>query len=1188
MTCTACGTRNDPGRKFCVECGTRLAVACPSCGSPNPASGKFCGECGTALGGADAPQSPSGAPASAGTTPVAERRLVSILFADLVGFTSISETRDAEEVRELLARYFTECRDIIGRYGGTVEKFIGDAVMAVWGTPVAQEDDAERAVRAALDLVDAARRIGEAGGIPALALRAGVLTGEAAVTIGASDMGMVAGDLVNTASRLQSVAAPGTVLVGDATRRASSDAIAYEPVEDQALKGKELPVVAWRAKRVIAKRGGAGRSDQLEAPFVGRAAELQLIKDFYHGTARERGVRLVSVIGQGGIGKSRLAWEFLKYIDGVTEIVYWHQGRSPAYGEGITFWALGEMVRMRLGIGEGAGEEATRTALAAVFEEFVPDSGERRQLEGPLLQLLGFEDRSGAERGELFAAWRTFFERIAEAGPVVLVFEDLQWADEGLIDFIEDLLAWSRARPIYIITLARPELLDRRPTWGAGQRGFTSLGLEPLGDEEMLELLNGLVPGLPDAAVRTVVARAEGVPLYAVETVRMLLNDGRIEEVNGTYRPTGDLAEFAVPETLHALIAARLDGLDPAERALLQDASVIGLTFSGEALSAVSGVSPDEIEQRLRHLAQRELIVLEDDPRSPERGLYRFVQGLIKEVAYSMLARRERRARHIAAARYFEAVGDDDLAGVLAEHYVEAYRAQPDGEEGAAVAAQARVALRAAAVHARGLGSPARALAYLQTAIDITADPADELELRTDAAHAAVGAGRLEGASTHLERAVELATAQGADGARRRAIAALAHVLTEGRQEQARRLLTEALAEPGLTAADDGYVDLAEAMASILMRSGNHAEAVRYCEQALPAAEERQLTQLTVELLITRGVSLSNVNRTIESLATLTGAMEIADRHNFPDSVFRAAINVAYAIEPEDPRAGLEAVRSALGRARRVGRRWAIRYLVGNASEAAIQIGDWDWALDQIRDASSEDDEAPERLWFGAMETQIAAARGVDVDERVAELRQLAAQFDDPQYLGLAAAAGISAGLASGRYRQVIDLVVSHAPVVQGVVDAGPPQAYRAALRTGDAAVVRQQLETYASARKGRRTTADREAMEGGRAALEGRRSDARAHYLEALRLHRELDLSWLLAQTGLEATIAGAFDGPERQRVADEARVILERLGARPYLEELDRALRSGAAGPARAPEIGAGADERTSPSEALAPRRS
>ena len=306
MICGTCGSQNDAGRKFCVECGAQLAVPCPSCGTPNPGGGKFCGECGVSLGApaTDAPIETTAAPTPAAQ--VAERRLVSVLFADLVGFTTISESRDAEDVRELLDGYFGMCREIVGRYGGTIEKFIGDAVMAVWGTPIAQEDDAERAVRAALDLVDAVRRLGEGADVPDLALRAGVLTGEAAVTLGASDMGMVAGDLVNTASRLQSVAEAGTVLVGDSTRRASGEAIAYEPVEDQVLKGKELPVAAWRALRVVAKRGGAGRSEQLEAPFVGRDAELQLIKDFYHGTARERGVRLVSVIGQGGIGKS--AW----------------------------------------------------------------------------------------------------------------------------------------------------------------------------------------------------------------------------------------------------------------------------------------------------------------------------------------------------------------------------------------------------------------------------------------------------------------------------------------------------------------------------------------------------------------------------------------------------------------------------------------------------------------------------------------------------------------------------------------------------------------------------------------------------------------------------------------------------------------------------------------------------------------
>ena len=1156
MNCATCGTNNETGQKFCVECGTRLVVACATCGTANPPGGKFCGECGTTLS-ATAANGPEATPASGPTPAIAERRLVSVLFADLVGFTTISESRDAEDVRELLDGYFGTCREIIGRYGGTIEKFIGDAVMAVWGTPVAQEDDAERAVRAALDLVEAVRRIGEGAEAPGLALRAGVLTGEAAVTIGASNMGMVAGDLVNTASRLQSVAAPGTVLVGDSTRRASSEAIAYEPGGEHLLKGKEVPVAAWRAVRVVAQRGGVGRSEQLEAPFVGRTAELQLIKDFYHGTARERGVRLVSVIGQAGIGKSRLAWEFLKYIDGVTETVYWHQGRSPSYGEGITFRALSEMVRMRLGIGDGADDAATRERLAAVLDEFVPNSEERRSLQGPLLQLLGIEEGSNTERGELFTAWRTFFERIAESGPVVLVFEDLQWADEGLIDFIEDLLTWSRGRPIYVITLSRPELLDRRPTWGAGQRSFTSIGIEPLRDAEMTDLLAGLVPGLPESAVGTIVSRAEGIPLYAVETVRMLLNDGRLQQTDGAYQPVGDLSELAVPETLHALIAARLDGLDATDRSLLQDASVLGLSFDTHALAAMSSADAGEVEDRLRHLAQRELVVLDDDPRSPERGQYRFVQGLIKEVAYGTLARRDRRSRHLAAARHFETLGDDELAGVLAQHYIEAYRAQPDGDEGAAVAAQARVALRGAAARARALGSHARAVTYFRTALEVTVDAADELELRMEAADAASDAGKLDDAIALLERAVELATALKQDGARRRATGFLGQILIEGHQERGHRLLTEALAEPGLTPDAEGYVHLATAQATLAMRMNRPAEAVALAERALPAAEASGLNELTVELLITRGVALVNIGRPIESMATLTGAMAMAERFNLPNSVLRATVNLGYSLEPEDPAAVHRISREGVEKARRWGQRWAVRYLVGNACDGAIAIGHWDWALEQLRDELEQEQEPAERLWFGSLHAQILANRGEPTADEIAAVVALAAGYDDAQYRGIAILAQWAEMMATGRYPEVVALcrtALGHAS--QGATEAAPPVGARAALRLRDAAVLREMLDAFAGGREGRRTDAERTWMSASLAAVEGRRSEARAQYIDAMRRWQELELSWLVALTGLDAIVSGVLDASERQRVADETRAIMERLGARPYLGQLEDAL--------------------------------
>jgi class 3 adenylate cyclase len=365
--CANCGAENPVTQKFCGECGTALAATCSSCGAVNPPRHKFCGECGNALAaGVSAPTLAT--EDGKQQTAVAERRVVTVLFADLVGFTKLSEARDAEEVRELLSRYFESCKRLISIYGGTVEKFIGDAVMAVWGAPVAQEDDAERAVRAALDLVTAVSALGDELGAPELRARAGVLTGEAAVTIGAEGQGMVAGDLVNTASRIQSAAEPGSVLVGESTKRATEAAIAYADAGAHELKGKTEPVLLFHPLRVIAGRAGALRGEGLEFPVVGRERELRLVKELFHASVEEKKAQLVSVVGVAGIGKSRLSWELEKYVDGLIDDVWWHRGRCLAYGDGVAYWALAEMVRMRCGIAEGeesaSAREKLRTALA--------------------------------------------------------------------------------------------------------------------------------------------------------------------------------------------------------------------------------------------------------------------------------------------------------------------------------------------------------------------------------------------------------------------------------------------------------------------------------------------------------------------------------------------------------------------------------------------------------------------------------------------------------------------------------------------------------------------------------------------------------------------------------------------------------------------------------------------------------
>ena len=626
MTCGHCGEENKATAKFCAECGHPLTRTCPTCATSVRPDQRFCDECGTPLTDDDAwtasvpgrTSAAAPAPAKAAATPVAERRVCSVLFCDLVGFTPLSEFRDPEEVRELLSRYFDVARMVIGRYGGVVEKFIGDAVMAVWGTPVATEEDAERAVRAGLELLDAISELGRKAGVEGLAARAGVVTGSVAVTVGATGEGMVAGDAVNTAARVQAAAKPEAVLVDDGTWRRSRAAIDFSAVGEHTLKGKTEPVPLWQAIRVLSGVAGAQRIDGLEAPFVGRDPELRMVKDSFHACADRRSPRLVSVTGVAGAGKSRLGWEFEKYIDGLADVVRWHRGRCLSYGEGVAFWALAEMIRQRLQIAEEDSSAIAAQKLLAGLEQLLTDPGERAYVTARVGQLLGVDVGSHPvlPREELFAGWRLFFERLALQGPVVLLVEDLQYADPGLLDFLEHLLDWARDVPIFVLTLARPELQDRRAGWGTGRRNSTTLTLEGLDEAAMDKLLDGLVPGMPVPAKAAVAVRAQGIPLYAVETVRMLIDLDVVQPIDGVYRLVGDLGELGVPATLQSLLAARLDALEPDARRLVADAAVLGGSFPAEALVAVSDQPEPRVRDLLAELVRREVLGVRADSLS--------------------------------------------------------------------------------------------------------------------------------------------------------------------------------------------------------------------------------------------------------------------------------------------------------------------------------------------------------------------------------------------------------------------------------------------------------------------------------------------------------------------------------------------------------------------------------------------
>jgi class 3 adenylate cyclase len=612
-------------------------VTCPSCGQENPEGFRLCGMCGAAL-------APEAAPSRE------ERKVVTILFTDLVGSTARAEGLDPEDVRATLSAYYARLRAELERHGGTVEKFIGDAVMAVFGAPVAHEDDPERAVRAAIAIRDS---VGEE-----LQIRTAVHTGEALVALGAragEGDAMVAGDVVNTAARLQSAAPVNGILVGEGTYRATRHAIDYRDADPVEAKGKSEPIQVWEAVGARS-RFGSDVEQKLRTPLVGRERERGLLADVLARARTEESAQLVTLVGVPGIGKSRLVAELFQITEADPDLINWRQGRSLPYGERVSFWALGEIVKAHAGILESDDTATAEEKLVVMVETLSEDEREREWLARQTRPLVGLEGAERVEREESFAAWRRLLEAAAEQRPLILVFEDLHWADDGLLDFVDHLADWATTVPILIVGTARPELLDRRPGWGGGKRNAFTVSIGALTDEETAVLLQRLLDRavLDAEAQQAVLQRAEGNPLYAEEYARML------SEHEG--------ADLPLPETVQGLIAARIDALAPEEKALLQDASVIGKVFWPGAL-------PDGDERTLHALERKEFI--RRDRRSSLAGetQYAFLHALVRDVAYGQIPRAERADKHRRAAEWLASLAGDraeDHAEMLANHYREA------------------------------------------------------------------------------------------------------------------------------------------------------------------------------------------------------------------------------------------------------------------------------------------------------------------------------------------------------------------------------------------------------------------------------------------------------------------------------------------------------------------------------------
>ena len=915
-----------------------------------------------------------------------ERKVVTILFVDLVGSTARAERMDPEDVRAALNSYYARVRSELERYGGTVEKFVGDAVMAVFGAPVAHEDDPERAVRAALEIRDALMD-------SHVETRIAVHTGEALVALDArADEGeaLVVGDVVNSAARLQTAAAVNGVLVGEATFRATRQMIEYRQVAPVAAKGKAEPLLAWEAVAPRA-RFGVDVDESAHAQLVGREAELDTLRAALTRARSESSAQFVTLIGVPGIGKSRLIVELLDVVDTDSEIIWWRQGRCLPYGAGISFWALGEMAKAQAGVLETDSAEQAETKLREAVTTLVADPSEAEWVLSHMRPLLGLPG-AAAEQSERFAAWRRFFEALGEVRPAVLVFEDLHWADDGLLDFVDYLADWAVTVPLLIVCTARPELLDRRPGWGGGKRNATSVALSPLSDDDVGRLIAALLERsvLPAETKSELLRRADGNPLYAEEYVRALREGRRPDET--------------LPENVQGIIAARLDTLAPEDKSLLQDAAVVGKVFWLGAVTTVGSVSRARAEQQLHSLERREFI------RRARRGSvsgdaeYAFRHVLVRDVAYNQIPRSARAEKHQSAAAWIGTLGDDrseDRAEMLAHHYGAALQLlEAAGKPTEEIAALARDARFEAGVRARALGAGENALEHFEGALALT-DPSKPEWPRMQLAYgSALHSARQQGEDVLLGAASALLAASDIEGAAaaERMLAQLLWV--QGRVPEAIERLKKAMQ---LLAERPATPEKAEVLLSYwrnLWLAG-HQPADDLLDQALAVAERLGRKDLVLDARINLALLHAFGAGDPGAIREHEEAIALAREIGSPD-VTRAYINYSSLHDWRGDKQRSAALHlEGLSLATRFGDVARVRFLKGEVILDHLSGGQWDTALADARAFIEECRTAPHYMEGAAQLACAAILLGRDdvgrARRHLDRLRELATEIQDPQ-----------------------------------------------------------------------------------------------------------------------------------------------------------------------------------------------
>jgi class 3 adenylate cyclase/tetratricopeptide (TPR) repeat protein len=911
-----------------------------------------------------------------------------VVFCDLVGFTQRAETLDPEDVEAFLDPYHRRLRSELEHYGGTVEKFIGDAVMALFGAPTAHEDDPERAVRAALAIRDWALDNGH------VQVRLGVTTGEAVIRLEAkpeAGEAMASGDVVNTAARLQAAASVNAVLVDETTYRATRHVIDHEQVDPVDAKGKADTIAVWQP-RSARTRFGVDVAHVARAELVGRERELAVLRDVFERAVHGRTPQLVTLVGVPGIGKSRLVFELSQIAREDPELITWRQGRCLAYGDGVTLWALGEIVKAQLGILEqDSPADVAEKARASV--DALVDEKDARWVELHLLALVGVAEESelgGDRRGEAFAAWRRFLEGLAELRPLVVVFEDLHWADESLLDFVDELVDWLIDVPLLVVGTARPELLEERPGWGGGKLNATTLALAPLSDEQTARLISALIdrPVLPAESQQALLERAGGNPLYA-------------EQFADLYLERGSTEELSLPETLQGIIAARLDGLPSAEKGLLQDAAVIGKVFW------TGGLRREEREAaEALHSLERKGFVRRQRRSSVEgESEFAFAHALVRDVAYGQIPRGERAQKHRHVALWIEALGrTEDHAELLAHHWSAALElAGAAGLETVDLVTPTRLALRAAGDRSFALNAFAEAAAYYDQAValwpDGDADRADLLLRRARSLQLTAD----DRSAAALEEARDALLAVGNRETAAEAEVFLSNVWWHrGLRDEAMRHLERAEQLSGSTPSPVTARVLAS-VARMRGLAGEPAEGLQLAKDALAVAQRLGLDEIRAHSLSTIGTA-KNLLGDPTGRAELEKALEIALAVHSPQAgtIYN---NLAVADFFElDLRRTATLFDEGLRVAEQFGDGINARWLRGQQPRMRFYLGRWDEALEGS-DAFIAECEAgsPHYLETAARETRglIRLARG-DREGALADVRRalaLAREAKDPQAL---------------------------------------------------------------------------------------------------------------------------------------------------------------------------------------------